>query len=100
MRGGGGGGSGGHLLLRAGLCLRMPSGTSAIASLLKRSLQPHGLGGAALGFDANSMARSFQRAADGLLDRFVELQAQALSLELRLPRRRRHAAASRRRRAR
>ena len=72
-----------QVLLRAGLCLRMASsGTSALASLLKRSLQPHGLGGAALGFDANSIARSFQRAADGLLDRFVELQAQALSLEV------------------
>ena len=39
-----------QVLLRAGLCLRMASsGTSALASLLKRSLQPHGLGGAALG---------------------------------------------------
>ena len=48
--------------------------------MLKAQLAPHGLGGAAMGFDKESMTREMQHSADTLLERFVEVQAQQLSL--------------------
>ena len=50
--------------------------------MLKAQLSPHGLGGAALGFDSASMTREMQGSADLMLERFVEMQAQTLSLEV------------------
>ena len=69
------------VLVRAGLCLHMVSaGVLQVPAMLKSQLSPHGLGGAALGFDAAAMTREMQLAADQLLERFVEIQAQRLSL--------------------
>jgi len=73
----------GGLLVRAGLCLQMVStGVAQVPAMLKAQLAPHGLGGAALGFDQASMTREMQASADALLERFVEMQAQKLSLEV------------------
>jgi len=69
------------VLVRAGLCLQMVStGVAQVPAMLKAQLSPHGLGGAAMGFDKESMAREMQISADALLERFVEKQAQKLSL--------------------
>jgi len=71
------------LLVRAGLCLQMVStGVAQVPAMLKAQLAPHGLGGAALGFDQASMTREMQSSADALLERFVEVQAQKLSLAI------------------
>ena len=58
------------------------TGVAQVPAMLKAQLAPHGLGGAALGFDAPSMVREMQGAADSLLERFVEIEAQSLSLEV------------------
>ena len=50
--------------------------------MLKAQLSPHGLGGAALGFDSGAMTREMQASADLMLERFVEMAAQTLSLEV------------------
>ena len=69
------------VLMRAGLCLQMVStGVPQVPAMLKAQLSPHGLGGAALGFDSISMTREMQASADLMLERFVEKQAQKLSL--------------------
>ena len=71
------------VLVRAGLCLHMVAqGVAQVPAMLKAQLAPHGLGGAALGFDSASMTREMQASADALLERFVEMQAQKLSLEV------------------
>ena len=68
-------------LARAGLCLHMVStGVPQVPAMLKAQLAPHGLAGAALGFDSALMAHKMQGSADLLLERFVEMQAQTLSL--------------------
>jgi len=72
--------SGRAVLLRAGLCMHMASaGVAQVPALLKAQLAPHGLGGAALGFDQGAMQRAMGSARDTLLQRFVEMQAQQLS---------------------
>jgi len=71
------------VLVRAGFCLQMVStGVAQVPAMLKAHLAPHGLGGAALGFDAASLTREMQSSADALLEQFVEMQAQKLSLEV------------------
>lgn len=71
------------LLVRAGLCLQMAStGVLEVAVVLKAQLSVHGLAGAALVFDSRSIMREMQLSADSLLERFVEVQAQGLSLEV------------------
>ena len=71
------------VLVRAGLCLHMvSSGIAQVPAMLRAQLASHGLGGAALGFDAATMSREMQRSANVLLERFVEMQAQKLSLEV------------------
>lgn len=71
------------VVVRAGLCLYMVStGVTQVPAMLRAQLAPHGLGGTALGFDAPAMVQEMQKAADVLLERFVELQAQKLSLEV------------------
>jgi len=73
----------GTVLARAGICLHMvATGVTQVPAMLKAQLAPHGLGGAALGFDSASMTREMQASADGLLERFVEMQAQKLSLDV------------------
>ena len=69
------------VLVRAGLCLQMvATGVAQVPAMLKAQLSPHGLGGAAMGFDKESMTREMSTSADQLLERFVEMQAQKLSL--------------------
>ena len=71
------------VLARAGLCLHMVStGVAQVPAMLKAQLAPHGLSGAALGFESISMVREMQFSADALLERFVEMQAQKLSLDV------------------
>lgn len=68
------------VLLSAGLCMFMSSaGVAQVPALLKEQLAPHGLGGAALGFDHTSLISGMSRAADALLSRFVEIHALSLS---------------------
>uniref|UniRef100_A0A7S4BEI0 Vacuolar protein sorting-associated protein 51 homolog n=1 Tax=Chrysotila carterae TaxID=13221 RepID=A0A7S4BEI0_CHRCT len=68
------------VLLRAGLCMHMAAaGVAQVPTLLKSQLSPHGLGGAALGFDGAAMTREMGRARDALMQSFVEMQAQKLS---------------------
>ena len=73
----------GTVLVRAGFCLQMVAvGVPQVPAMLKAQLSSHGLGGAALGFDSAAMSREMQRVVDSLLERFVEMQAQQLSLEV------------------
>jgi 3-oxoacyl-[acyl-carrier protein] reductase len=46
--------------------------------MLKAQLAPHGLGGAALGFDSASMTREMQASADALLERFLDTNLKAV----------------------
>jgi hypothetical protein len=65
------------VLLSAGVCLQMAtSGAAKLPDTLRRVLAPQGLSGAALGLDAAGLSMQFRRAADALLRRFVEMQAQ------------------------
>lgn len=65
------------VLRSAGVCLQMAAGGAALVpDTLRRALAPQGLGGAALGLDAAGLSQQFRRAADALLRRFVEMQAQ------------------------
>jgi len=69
------------VLLCAGLCLHMAAvGVAEVPATLRAVLAPQGLGGAALGFDAAGLLAQFRRAAEELLQRLVERQAQLLSL--------------------
>lgn len=71
------------MLVRAGMCLGMAStAVPQVPTMLKVQLTPHGLSNAALGFDAASMSREIQASADTLLERFVEVQAHRLSVEV------------------
>ena len=71
------------VLLCAGCCLQMAAGGVAdVPEALRQLLAPQGLAGAALGFDSAALTADFRAAADSLLRRFVEMQAQALSRHL------------------
>ena len=71
------------VLLCAGCCLQMAAGGVAdVPEALRQLLAPQGLAGAALGFDSAALTADFRAAADSLLQRFVEMQAQALSRHL------------------
>ena len=71
------------VLVRAGLCLHMAShGVTKVSAMLQAQLSPHGLGGVAMGFDKDSLSREMQEACDDLVKRFVEMQAQKLSLQV------------------
>ena len=72
-------------LLRAGLCSQLAAeGVAHVQALLKLKLSPEGLGGAALGFETAPTQRLMAAAADHALQTFVELQAQAISHEMRV----------------
>ena len=67
---------------RLGSSKRMESLRREGAGGATAQLSPHGLGGAALGFDSASLTREMQGSADTPLERFVEVQAQQLANRL------------------
>eukprot|EP00908_Phaeocystis_cordata_P021444 Transcript_3797.p1 GENE.Transcript_3797~~Transcript_3797.p1 ORF type:complete len:780 (-),score=452.24 Transcript_3797:188-2527(-) len=75
-------------LLRAGLCSQLAAeGVAHLQATLKLQLAPDGLSGAALAFEVAPTQRRMQQAADQAVQVFVEMQAQAFSLEIAAARR-------------
>lgn len=72
-------------LLRAGLTSQLAAeGVAHVQALLKLTLSPEGLGGAASAFETAPTQRLMRAAADHALQTFVELQAQAISHQMRI----------------